>query len=171
MSNLALSLVTGVVSGVVVAFLVFVLRTIWIRIVLPWYEEMLYRGAKIEGIWLAEVPFPSGEVNKHRMTLKRTGHRVSGRTVCTKGRSEGQSYDLKGTFNNTILTMTYQIDDPRRIERGSTAMMLVNDGKELSGCVIYYDDQTHSLMSADCRWKAVLSTDDDQSCGQSSEDQ
>jgi hypothetical protein len=152
--ELSYSLVTGVVSGVVATFLVVVFRTVWQRILVPWYEERLYQGPKIEGVWLAEIRFSETISNKHRMQLKRSGYKIVGRTVCYEGYSEGNSYDIDGTFKNLTLTCTYQIDHRRRIERGSMVLMLVNDGRALKGYVLYYDDQTNSIMSAECVWAA-----------------
>lgn len=147
MHELSYSLVVGVVSGVVAALLVFTFRSLWERIVMPWYEERLYKGARIEGCWLSEVTFPEGEKNKHRMQLHRVGYTVTGTTTCYEGYSEGNSYDLQGTFKNLTLSCTYQINDPRRLERGSMVLMLVNDGTTLKGQLSFYDDRTNSSVN------------------------
>lgn len=156
MNDLSGSLVIGVVSGIVATFLVVVFRSIWKNILVPWYDERLYQGPKIEGVWLADIKFsdPHREPSKHRLRLKRAGYKVTGRTVCYEGYSEGNSYDLNGAFKNLILTCSYQIDHPRQIERGSMVLMLVNDGKVLKGHLLYYDDRSNSIMSAECAWVA-----------------
>ncbi|MEM9556493.1 MAG: hypothetical protein AAGC60_19705 [Acidobacteriota bacterium] len=155
----AFATLTGVISGLIATFLVFVLRAIWIRIIEPWYEEKVYQDARIEGTWLSEIRFPAGEVNKHRMTINQVGHKISGRTICYEGYSEGQSYLLSGTFHNLILTITYRIDNPRRIERGSLVLMLFDDGKQLKGQVSFYDDKQHRILTTECSWVAELPAD------------
>src|SRR4051794_8660867 len=154
MHDLSYSLVVGVISGVVAAFLVFAFRSLWEQIVMPRYEELLYKDAKIEGVWSSEITFPEGEKNKHRMQLYRVGHTVTGTTTCYEGYSEGNSYELQGTFRNLTLSCTYQINDTRRLERGAMVLMLVNDGAMLRGSLSYYDNQTNSVRSTACEWVA-----------------
>jgi hypothetical protein len=60
MLELSYSLIVGVVSGVVTTILVFSFRIVWKKIIMPWYEERLYQGAKIEGVWSSEITFPAG---------------------------------------------------------------------------------------------------------------
>ncbi len=150
--ELSYSLVIGVVAGVVATFLVFTLRAIWERIIMPWYEERLYQGAEIEGVWLSEITFPSGEINKHRMRLRRQGYNITGRSICFEGYSEGNAYDMHGTFKNLTLSCTYRIDDPRRLEQGAMVAMMLDDGKAMKGVVAFYDDKTNSILSANCEW-------------------
>lgn len=137
-----------------VAMLLFTFRPIWDKIVMPWIEDRIYQGPRIEGFWQSEITFPDGEKNKHRMQLRRAGYRVTGRTTCYRGYSEGNVYDLAGSFKDMILTCTYQIDDPRRLERGSMVLMLVNDGATLRGHLTYYDDKASSIRSTNCEWTA-----------------
>ena len=155
MNELSYSLVVGVISGVVAAFLVFVFRSLWDRILVPRYEELLYKDAKIEGAWSAEITYLEGEKNKHKMQLRRVGHNVTGTSTCYEGYSEGSSYDLQGTFKNLTLSCTYHINDARRLERGAMVLMLINDGATLKGYVSYYDNQTNSVRATTCEWTAV----------------
>jgi hypothetical protein len=43
------SLLIGTLGGLVATFLTVVLRRYWINIIIPWYEERVYKDAKIEG--------------------------------------------------------------------------------------------------------------------------
>jgi hypothetical protein len=88
------------------------------------------------------------------MQIKRQGYTITGRSICIKGYSEGNSYNFHGTFKNLILTCTYQIDDSRGIERGATGLMLLNDGKTLKGYITFYDDKSSSTLSTVCEWTA-----------------
>jgi hypothetical protein len=144
--------VLGLLTGLFVMWLLDLTR----KAVMPWYQDKLYQDAKIEGVWLSEITFPEGEKNKHRMQLDRVGYTVTGRTTCYEGYSEGNTYDLNGTVRNLIFTCTYRINDPRRFEGGSMALMLVNDGKMLKGQLSFYDEQTNSMQSTNCEWTRDL---------------
>jgi hypothetical protein len=142
------ALVIGVVGSVVAA----VLLALWGRVIVPWYEGRTDQGATIEGTWVSEITFPEGERNKHRMLLRKAGYNISGETTCYEGYSKGNSYAIQGTFKNLILTATYEIENQRRLERGSMVLMLGNDGKTLSGYLSYYDDLANSIRTTKCDW-------------------
>ena len=46
----------GIVSGLVTSLIIFVLQLGYIRVIHPWFEELVYRDLKIEGRWLGEYP-------------------------------------------------------------------------------------------------------------------
>jgi hypothetical protein len=154
MHEISYSLVTGVISGIIAAGLVFAFRSLWQQILMPWYEELLYKDAKIEGEWSSEITYPEGEKNKHTMRLHRHGHTITGTATCCEGHSKGNEYSLQGSFRNLTLSCTYQINDARRLERGAMVLMLVNDGATLNGSLSYYDNLTNSVKSATCEWIA-----------------
>lgn len=152
MNALALSLVAGVVSGVIASLIVFAFRVYWLKILQPWYENRLYQGAVIEGDWTTTIDFPDGTTNTHRITLRRVGYTVSGVANCVSGYSEGQTYEFAGTFKNLLLTGTYQVTNSRSLERGTFTLMLVQGGARLQGYLSYYDNLVHSVRSAPCEW-------------------
>jgi hypothetical protein len=86
------------------------------------------------------------------MLLRQAGYNVSGETTCYEGYSRGNSYAIQGRFKNLILTAIYEIENRRRLERGSMVLMLGNDGKTLSGYLSYYDDRANSIRSTKCVW-------------------
>lgn len=130
-NSLGASLLLGIVSGVLTTVLIVLFQKVWLRIIVPWYEDHLYQGPEIEGSWSAEVRTQSGAVNKHRIELSRTGYKIGGDVVCVEGPLEGQSYEILGLFKNLLLTGQYGSKNRRRIERGAFTLMLVADGSRL----------------------------------------
>jgi len=149
------TLAAGVVSGLVATAIIFLLRSWWVRIIFPWYENALYQGPVIEGPWTTEIHFADGTANTHRIELKRTGYRVLGKAFCTEGQLEGQTYELSGSFNNLLLTAEYRATNTRRMERGAFTLMLVKDGSCFQGHLTYSDDRTNSVLSVPCIWEPV----------------
>jgi hypothetical protein len=152
MSVLASSLIAGIVSGIMASLIIFVFRIYWLRILQPWYENRLYQGAIIEGDWTTTINFPDGTTNTHRISLRRVGYAVNGVVNCVSGYSEGQTYELAGTFKNLLLTGNYQVINSRSLERGTFTLMLIEGGARLRGYVAYYDNLAHSVMAAPCEW-------------------
>jgi hypothetical protein len=151
MSTLAFSLLAGVVSGVIASLIVFAFRVHWVRVLQPWYENRLYKGAKIEGLWSTTINFPDKVTNRHRIDLERTGYSVHGSVICVSGYSEGETYELSGTFKDLILTGSYQMRG-RGLERGTFTLMMIGGGQKLSGFLAYYDNDQHSVRTTQCEW-------------------
>jgi hypothetical protein len=66
-SNIAI----GVIAGLLATLFTIGFRQAWICIIVPWFEELVYKDAKIEGIWYS-IP---GELEDERydvITLKRS---------------------------------------------------------------------------------------------------
>lgn len=103
-------------------------------------------------MWCARIKFPDGEENWHHLNLTRNGKKVTGESDCYRGYSKGSLYKLAGSIDNLILTVTYSVVDPTRIERGAMALMLVNDAKTMKGHLIYYDSESNAMKSTNCEW-------------------
>jgi hypothetical protein len=139
----------GIVSGIFVTFIVFVFQCLWVNAIQPWYEERVYKDARIEGGW--KITYPSLECEEH-VELKRKGHTVTGVVIVMHGNDQGKSYKLEGTFKNLILTASYSADNPRTLDRGSFALLLGDNGNRLRGHSVIYHDEKNSMDSAPCVW-------------------
>jgi hypothetical protein len=151
MSTFTSSLLAGVVSGVIVSVIVFACRVQWLRVLQPWYENRLYKGAKIEGLWSTTINFPDNVANTFRIELQRVGYSVHGSVLCVSGYSEGETYEFSGTFKDLILTGSYQVRG-RGLERGPLTLMMIGGGLKLKGYLSYYDNDQHSVNAAPCEW-------------------
>ena len=43
------NIITGLVSGLVVILFVLVFRSFWNAVIVPWFEDRVYKDVKIEG--------------------------------------------------------------------------------------------------------------------------
>ena len=155
MNVFASSILSGIISGVLVAVAMFLFRVYWLKVLQPWYEDRIYQDAKIEGEWLTTIDFPDNTTNTHRIHLERVGHSVHGSVICISGYSEGQAYSFAGTFKNLLLTADYQVTNSRNLERGTFTLMLIEGGSRLRGYITYYDSNAHDIMTAPCEWVAA----------------
>jgi hypothetical protein len=108
----------------------------------------------LEGTWLAEISFPDGEKNWHRMALRQEGMEVTAESICYEGYAKGFRYLIQGKFRRQILACIYTIDDKTRIEQGSMVLMLGKDGRVLKGILSYYDNEKEEIASTYCElWR------------------
>ena len=136
----------GILSGLISVALVALFNQVWRRILIPWYENLLYKGAEIAGTWEGTASYlTTGGTNKIVMKLSRVGYFVSGIATAVAGEDEGASWNVSGSFRNTILTLTYDSTDKRKLDRGSLCFMLVNNGDELRGGAQYYSGLDNAI--------------------------
>lgn len=145
MENIAI----GIVSGLLTAFLVIVIRKLWVSVVVPWYEECIYKDAHIEGTW--EGVYPELEL-KEIITLKRNSHFVEGIIAIVEGPDQGKTYEVTGTFKNLILTASYNSLNKQNLDRGTYTLMLRNNGSSLEGYSAFYEDDSNKIMYGNCVW-------------------
>ena len=119
---------------------------------MPWFEERVYKDARIEGEWFSL--YPLGE-RQEVITLKRHGHSVTGTITCTKsrtGRDEGQQYDVQGSFRNMILPLTYEAHDRSKTDRGTITLKLIDNAARFDGKIAAYGDEGDLILSTDVIW-------------------
>jgi len=139
----------GIISGLLTTFIVVVIQKLWSGAIEPWYEERIYRDAKIEGTW--EGLYPEIDL-KEVVTLKRTAHKVEGVVAIVEGPDQGKTYEISGTFKNLILTASYSAVDRRSLDRGSYTLMLKNNGQRFEGFSSFYEDTGSKVDSGACIW-------------------
>lgn len=156
MSDIVFSLVTGLVSGLIATFFAVGFARFWKTVVEPWFENMVYKDARVEGRWLARGTFDFlnlGQVEEEfSVTLRRIGHHVCGTAVCVSGPDKGLTYHLDGTFRNLLLTCTYTSQNSAALDRGVYSLMLLNNGKTLRGHCLYYCYLEHDVRTCAYEW-------------------
>ncbi len=151
MASISSNLLIGIIGGVIASMIVVIIRSFWLRIFIPWFEERVYKDAKIEGTWHA-IFTETEDLREEIVTLERIGHKISGSISCISGYDKGKNYNIKGTFKNLLLTLSYNSSDRVSLDRGSMTLMLVRNGDMLSGHSSFYEDISHSVCSAKILW-------------------
>jgi hypothetical protein len=140
MSGFGSSVVSGIISGLIATFLAVVVRTFWIRAVVPWYEERVYRDAKIEGKWRSHITYSTSpeDWDEFIVEIARKSHHVESLLTCVDGANKGNVYKFSGTFGNLILTGSYASMDTARLARGTLTLRLIKDGQAMEGYAAVY---------------------------------
>ncbi len=145
------NIIAGLVSGLVVTVFVVMFREIWISIIVPWFEERVYKDVKIEGKWFGLYP-TSTDLRRDVIILKRHGHTITGTLTCTKGKDEGDEYSLSGSFRNLILPLIYESTEREKTDRGTITLRAINNGERLTGKIAYYHTDKDSISSGNIIW-------------------
>lgn len=145
------NIVIGLVSGLVVSFLVLVIGKFWRGVVEPWFEERVYKDLHLEGKWFS-LYVETGDYRQEIINLKRHGHAITGTMICKNGADEGEEYSLCGSFRNLLLPMTYESIDKNKSDRGTITLKSSHNGQRLVGEIAMYDTRTDSIDTARILW-------------------
>lgn len=146
------SVVTGVVSGLMTGILIWFFRVIWLSQLKPWTEDMLYKGVRIDGFWISEL-VDIESTHKEEIFVVQRGHSVFGTIKTLEGQDQGTEYIFHGTFNNLILTGTYESKSKYMTDRGTFTLKISDNGGELAGVTTYIGDTDGELCSANYLWQ------------------
>ena len=145
--SILFALTVGIIASLLSVLLSLLFREIWIKILIPWYEERLYKGAEIEGVWHSITEYEDGGKNEVVYKLQRKGHRIWGEFSSISGIDKGKKWSFHGQFKDLVLNIIYESDDPRILDKGSMAMMLNHNGEKLTGHLIYYANDGNQMKS------------------------
>lgn len=145
------NLLAGLVSGLIVSLIILVFRQLWDKLIVPWFEECVYKDVHIEGRWYGLYPETS-EPRQDTIMLKRHGHTVSGIVLCKNGADEGAEYSLCGSFRNLILPLTYESINKSMTDRGTITLKSIKNGEVLRGKIALYNTVTDTIDSAQIEW-------------------
>jgi len=143
--------VVGLVSGLVVSFLVLVVGKFWHSVIEPIFEEKVYKGLHIEGKWYS-LYVESTDFRQETIKLKRRGHSIKGYMVCKSGADEGEEYSISGSFHNSLLPLTYETTDKKKSDRGNVTLMSTHNGERLVGKVTLYETHLDTVVTAQVIW-------------------
>lgn len=149
--NLYLGLASGLISGLVVSLLVVFISRFWAYVVVPWFEDRIYKDAHIEGKWFGLYP-ATVDYRQDIVVLKRHGHAICGKMVCVHGDDEGEEYALSGSFRNMILPLTYETLDKHKTDRGTITLICSRNGEQLIGKIALYETMTDRVTTGNIIW-------------------
>lgn len=145
------NLVAGLISGLIVTIFVFVFRHFWNAVIVPWFEERVYKDVRIEGKWYGFYPGTT-DYRQDIIVLKRHGHAIEGKMICANGGDEGVEYCVYGSFRNMLLPLVYESTDKAATDRGTITLRCINNGEVLSGKIALYSTNRDSIVAGHIVW-------------------
>src|SRR5437588_8127830 len=146
----------GVVAGILTSGLLFTLGIITSRIVIPWYQDLVYKGVDLRGLWLNELDY-AGARYRYHTSLKQNAHQVTGTTTLTKSGTGPDDYvinfDVTGYTWEGFVVLNFRSND-RKTLSFATALFKVKDrGRSLIGHLIFRSLTTDEVASEEAHWK------------------
>ncbi|MDP2383632.1 MAG: hypothetical protein Q8N00_12600 [Nitrospirota bacterium] len=137
MEHITWTIGIGALTGLIVSGIVLIIGQFTVKVVLPWYENLVYHDVKIEGRWYGTAQVSGIEVTRVWI-ISRQGHNIAATVTSTSGPDVGQVFHVTGSFKNLLLTATYVHSDQTNTARGTYTFKLVGDGHKFDGVIAYY---------------------------------
>jgi hypothetical protein len=140
-----LALLIGIFSSLFATAIFVSMSELVRRVVIPWYADKIYRGARIDGRWEAEQVKEYTSKDKPLemyMDLVQRGDTIHGTYSHKVANGEIDIYNLSGLIRDRYFLATAVPSSNRQLD--GIAMILYMDNKQnkllLSGQMIYCDD-------------------------------
>ena len=152
--QIVISLMSGIVSGVIAAGICLLIQRYWSSQIIPWIEERIYDEFSLAGRWLVhwQVDNSTTQVASgiDELELKQSGHRVWGTSHCIEGYDRAAVYEFSGTFKNNILTATYNDQDKTFLARGTVTLVITRHGQAMKGIAAFFNEETDEIEVQKC---------------------
>lgn len=146
------SIFLGVISGVLTSFVIWVAFKIFSKMVLPWYQSIIYQGLKISGTWIGlyteNTSLSTIDDPDYLIYINQKGHFVEGSIIRNKnpnGERSTKEFIFSGLFRDGNLVITYKPKDDARLGLGAYVMMLTDDGRKLECTSVFVSSNNRAI--------------------------
>ena len=148
------SILLGVASGVLTSGIIFLVVTIFNKVLVPWYRSTIYRGLDLSGSWEEEVIHPEA-TDYAFILLKQRERDITGTKTITKtdaqtGAKTTKSHEMRGILQDGTLMLMSNNSDRRCVGHATYLLRVVRGGDVLSGVASWVDFGTGRVESRHC---------------------
>lgn len=146
----------GVVTGILTSALLFGLGVITSKIILPWYQDLVYKGVDLRGLWVNESDY-AGARYRYQTSLKQNAHQLTGTTTITKSGTGQDDYvinfDVTGSTWEGFVVLNLRSTDRKTLSFATGLFKVKNRGKSLVGHLAFRSLTTDEVASEEAHWQ------------------
>ena len=152
--NLFANLIWGIVAGILTSGVLLLMGLILKRIIIPWYQALVYQGVDLEGIWVQTLDTEWAQYH-YQLTLKQHAHALKGLMTITKSGSKGsdyvQNFDVIGSAWEGFVTINMKSTDRKSLSFATALLKVGNRGAFLEGHMSYRGSTSSEVESEKTR--------------------
>ncbi|MFA0555708.1 hypothetical protein [Vibrio sp. 10N.222.55.A1] len=165
------TILLGIPSGIVSAFLVWLTIKTWATVFTPWLRTQIYRGVDVKGEWTlvemtgeqgvaVEVMEDATQTVSYVLNIeKQYGHVLKGWFSQSYKSSESESqgrYQVQGQILDGVVMLSLSPQNKCKSSFGTLLMYVVSAGGELEGKFTYKGAKTNRINAIDISLKKRL---------------
>ena len=148
--NYYISILLGVISGILTAVLIWVVYALFYKkIFLPWLETILYKGIIIRGKWNNRETKGDGKTYEMILDIQQSGYNIKG-TFFAGSRTDREDisyYSFSGQIINEYIVADYKVTSRERLGMGAFLLKVEAGGKSLLGTIVFVDEGDMSITT------------------------
>lgn len=154
--ELFLNIFISVLSGILTSLLIFAFVKIFNKIIIPWYQSIIYKGLDISGEWYEDHNYENLFKQESKIIISQNANAIKGKIILVK-KTEEKVIDIKnfsftGEFYNNYLNITCWNENKGQIGTHNYLMQIERDGKEMEGFKTYFDIGFRKIRSEEVYW-------------------
>ncbi|ELB2885884.1 hypothetical protein QNE71_004574 [Vibrio alginolyticus] len=136
----------GAIAGIVTTIVLAVISLVFKKGLIPWYQEIIYKGVDLKGNWLLRETYEDGVTYTCQLNLTQKAHKISGNasmTVMNSGHDYNQIFDIEGETWEGYLTLNMRSKNNTTLSFVAGLLKVEERGASLSGSWAYrgYDEE------------------------------
>ncbi len=160
------AIVWGIIAGVLASIFIFTFGTLFQKVFIPWYQNLIFKGVDLAGKWGAQKTFSGGITYTYSMVLHQNAHSLNGTMTIAKNNSAAQppggylgdyiqGFILSGTTWEGFVTINMTSDDRRSLSFATSLLQVRNRGQSLVGHMAYRSSRVDQVDSEEIIWTRV----------------
>lgn len=137
------TIILGVLSGVLASFALILLGQIFHKLIVPWYEEISYKGIDIGGEWGYSISYKSGNSSNFFVQIDQSAEKIKctiseTKTIKKTDNTESRIFEYNGNLSDRFLTLTGRNTNRKKLGVYTFLLEVKGDGDKLEGVVSRY---------------------------------
>lgn len=145
----------GVVAGILTSVLLFLLGLLISKVALPWYQELVYKGVDLRGLWVEEY-VSNGATYSFQTVLEQNAHELTGSTTITKsinGKTDYvQTFNVAGSTWEGFVMLNLRSKERKSLSFATGLFKVKHRGKNLVGHLAYRASATDEVEAEKANW-------------------
>jgi hypothetical protein len=129
----------GVFTGVITTICLYFVKVIIDKIILPWYQDFIYKGIDVSGVWEGKIIHSDIVYFSVKLSLKQNAHDLTGSYIVIKYKNDEEekitSMSVNGEVWEGFVSLKCRTVSNKNLSFGS--MLLKINDSELNGSKVF----------------------------------
>jgi hypothetical protein len=130
----------GVLSGVITSVILLIAGKFTVKVFIPWYQEIIYKGVDLQGRWTNTSQHDNTVNYTYQIDIKQSAHKLNGSAVITKSGSNKdyiQDFTLEGETWEGYVTINLRSKNRENLSFVAGLFKVEGRGQILDGSWAY----------------------------------
>jgi len=145
----------GVVAGIVTTWLLIICGLLIKQVIIPWYQQLVYRGIDLSGTWQHVFELNGGRY-RFDIHLQQSAHRLVGTVTKSKSGTQddySHTFNCSGSVSDGFVVLNLESTDRSSLSLGTTLLKIFETGERLKGYVVYRGRKNDEIEWVPADWK------------------